>query len=108
MDYTIIEVPDMNDSLSRLVLNGQFFQIRFTYNDTKDYWSFGLYDDQDNPVAIGMKIVPGAVLNMFFGRTKLPKGVFGVITKLDRIGRNDFQNGKAKFVFVPAEGEDEG
>lgn len=108
MEYTIIEVPDMNDSLSRLVLNGTFYQIRFTYNDTNDYWTFGLYDDQDSPVALGIKIVPGMVLNMFLGRIELPKGVFGVLTELDRIGRYDFVNGKAQFVFVPAETEDEG
>ena len=44
MDYTIIEVPDMNDSVSRVVLSGTAYLIRFTYNDSKDYWKFSLYD----------------------------------------------------------------
>ena len=34
MDYIIIEVPDMNDSVSRIALNGKQYQLRFTYNDT--------------------------------------------------------------------------
>ena len=37
MKYTIIEVPDMNDSVSRIVLDGTVYLIRFTYNDTKDF-----------------------------------------------------------------------
>lgn len=35
MDYTIIEVPDMNDSVSRVVLSGTAYLIRFTYNDAR-------------------------------------------------------------------------
>lgn len=101
MEYTIIEVPDLNDSISRVVLNGSAYLIRFTYNDTKDYWKFSLYNSQSEPIAVGIKIVPRFPLNVFCGVTKFPNGVFGVMTKLDRIGRNDFANGKAQFVFCP-------
>ena len=58
MDYTIIEVPDMNDSVSRVVLSGTAYLIRFTYNDSKDYWKFSLYDSQNVPIVLGVKIVP--------------------------------------------------
>ena len=103
MDYIIIEVPDMNDSMSRVALGDVYCQIRFTYNDTKDYWYFGIYDDKGEPVAIGIKIVPQAVLNQFFGADELPYGAFGVLTSLDRIGRDDFKNGNAKFIYTPIE-----
>ena len=53
MDYTIIEVPDMNDSVSRVVLSGTAYLIRFTYNDSKDYWKFSLYDSQNVPIVLG-------------------------------------------------------
>ena len=49
MVYTIIAVPDMNDSVSRIVLNGTVYQIRFTYNDTEGRWYFGLNDAQGAP-----------------------------------------------------------
>lgn len=103
MEYTIIEVPDMNDSVSRVVLAGTPYLIRFTYNDTKDYWKFSLHNAQNEPIVIGIKIVPRFPLNVFYGVTKLPNGVFGVITNLERIGRNDFANGKAQFMFCPVE-----
>lgn len=103
MGFIKIEVPDMNDSVSRIVLSGKAYLIRFTYNDTCDYWKFSLYDTQNEPIALGIKIVPRFPLNVFYGVTKLPDGVFGVMTKLDRIGRNDFLNGNAQFIFCPVE-----
>lgn len=101
MDYTIIEVPDLNDSVSRVVLNGKAYLIRFAWNDSGGFWKFGLYDMQSEPIVIGVKIVPRFPLNLFYGVTKLPDGIFGVMTKLERIGRNDFKDGKASFVFCP-------
>lgn len=103
MDYIIIEVPDLNDSISRVVLNGNAYQIRFTWNETGGYWKFGLYDTQSEPIVVGAKIVPRFPLNVFYGVTKLPDGIFGVMTKLERIGRDDFKNGNASFVFCPVE-----
>lgn len=106
MDYIIIEVPDMNDSVSRVVLNGTAYLIRFTWNDSGGYWKFGLYDSQNQPIVIGVKLIPRFPLNVFYGVTKLPNGVFGVMTKLERIGRRDFVEGNAKFVFGPVEFEE--
>ena len=102
MDYIKIEVPDMNDSISSVTLSGNAYRVRFTYNDTYDYWTFGLYDGKGNPIALGMKIVPIFTLNMFFGINETPIGAFGCRTRLERIGRKDFVNGNASFVYVPA------
>lgn len=101
MDYTIIEVPDMNDSVSRISLGGKQYQLRFTYNDSCGYWTFGLSDSLGNPIRIGIKIVPKMPLNLFCGTLDMPQGVFGVLTDLENIGRNDFINGKAKFIYAP-------
>ncbi len=102
MDYIIIEVPDLNDSISRIVLLGKQYQLRFTWNDTGGFWSFGLMDSLGTPLLIGIKIVPQFPLNLFYGTENLPLGVFAALTEKDRIGRQDFVNGKAQFVFIPA------
>lgn len=106
MEYIVIEVPDMNDSVSRVVLNGVQYQIRFSYNDTKDYWKFSLYNSLNEPIVLGIKIMPRFPLNVFYGVTKLPDGIFGVFTKLEHIGRDDFKNGNAQFIFCPVEIEE--
>lgn len=102
MDYIIIEVPGLNDSISRIVLLGKQYQLRFTWNDTGGFWSFGLMDSLGTPLLIGIKIVPQFPLNLFYGTENLPLGVFAALTEKDRIGRQDFVNGKAQFVFIPA------
>jgi hypothetical protein len=102
VDYIIIEVPDLNDSISRIVLLGKQYQLRFTWNDTGGFWSFGLMDSLGAPLLIGTKIVPQFPLNLFYGTDNLPLGVFAALTEKDRIGRQDFVNGKAQFVFIPA------
>ena len=101
MDYIVIEVPDMNDSISRIVLLGTQYQIRFTWNETGAFWTFGLYDSLGEPLLVGVKIVPNFPLNLFCASDKLPNGIFAALTEQNRIGRTDFTAGKAKFVFAP-------
>lgn len=100
---TYIKAPDHNDSLSRVVLGGEEYLLRFTYNANKDYWVFGLYETDETPIIDGVKIVPNFPLTFFYCRHRLPNGVFGCITQKDHIGRDDFKNGNAVFVFIPME-----
>lgn len=94
-----IEVPDMNDSYSRIELKGSVYYLRFVYNDTYGYWTFGVYDSDKSPVVTSIKIVPNYPLNIFHDTAGMPYGVFYAQTELARIGRNDFKTGDANFVF---------
>lgn len=99
--YIIIDVPDMNDSFSRIVLQGKPYFLRFTYNDTFGYWSFGVFNSLYEPIREGIKIVPKMALNLFCGTMDMPNGVFGVLTELEKVGRSDFVESRAKFIFAP-------
>jgi len=98
-----ISVPNMNDSFSRVVLDGAQFLIRFTWNDTAQRWSFGLYNMQKEPLAAGIRMVPRFPLNLQIADEGFPTGIFGVYSKLDIIGRDDFINGNATFAYIPTE-----
>lgn len=100
MDRTDIAVPEFNDSFSRVQLDNRQFLIRFAYNDTCDFWTFGLYTPLREPIVQGIKIVPDFPLNLSFNNDDMPNGTFGVFTELERIGRADFWDGKATFAFV--------
>ena len=102
IEYIEIEVPDYNDSFSRVVLEGIEYLIRFTYNYSADRWSFGLYTTQREPIAVGIRIVSKFPLNMQIRDEKFPSGVFGAMTNLENVRRHDFKNGNAKFVYFPA------
>ena len=89
-----IYVPDMNDSFSRVLLDGTEYLLRFTWNDTKGRWYFGVYTVLREP------IVPQFPVNMQYIDKRLPPGIFGVYTNLEAVGRSDFTNGKAIFAYV--------
>jgi hypothetical protein len=99
-----IFVPDLNDSFSKVVLDGTEYQIRFTWNDTAGRWFFGLFTILKEPIIQGVKIVPNFPLNLQYVDDRLPGGVLGVYTKLEAVGRDGFKNGKAVFAYVPADG----
>lgn len=98
-----IQVPYMNDSFSRVILCKQEFLIRFSYNGTYDYWSFGIYDNNRNILLQQRKIVPLSPLTHFDVSVNIPQGIFGCFTNLKKIGRSDFINKKAEFAFIPWE-----
>ena len=101
-----IHVPDLEDSFSRIVLEGRSYLIRFTYNGARDRWSFGLYNMQKAPIAIGLPIVPQFPLNMQIVHGDFPPGVFGVYSDLEHVGRDDFLAGRARFAYMPNDRED--
>ncbi len=103
-----ISVPNLNDSFSKVVLEGVQYQIRFTWNNYAQRWSFGLYDMQKNPIAEFIRIVPNFPLTVqVMMYNKMPFGTFGVYTDLHYVGRNDFINGKAVFAYISASGVDD-
>lgn len=96
-----IEVPDMNDSMSTIVIDNVEYNLRFTYNEKYDYWSFGIYDENEEPI-IGMtRIVPSFNLLHYYTDTALPDGVFGCLSDCDTVGRGAFNNLTAEFVYIP-------
>lgn len=103
MKFTVISVPRMNDSFSRIVLDNKVWEIRFTYNHPTDCWKFGLFDTERNPVIQDIKIVPGIPINHSFWKRPYPNVLFAVKTKLDRVGHEDFWNGNAEFFYAEME-----
>ena len=102
-----IDVPDRNDSLSMLSIDGKEYGLRFTYNEKYDYWSFGVYDATRNPIIAMTKIVPNFPLLQFYTSADLPDGIWGCISKTENVGRYAFRDKTAELVYIPnAELED--
>ena len=98
-----IDVPDMNDSISTLSIDGIEYGLRFTYNEKYDYWSFGLYDEDDEPIIAMTRIVPNFPIFHFYTGSDLPDGIFGCVSDTDTVGRNAFIDKTAEFVYIPNE-----
>lgn len=95
-----INVPDMNDSVSQVTLEGKEYDLRFQYNGSYDYWSVGISDDSGAIVSL-TKIVPNYPLFTWNLDARLPAGMFVGQTNKNRIGHYDFRDGDAEFVFIP-------
>lgn len=106
MTFTEIGVPDDNDSMSQIVIDRKVYYARFTWNDRGSYWKFGLYDALEQPIVLGMKVVPGTILNTFLAAYGLPLVGFTVRTRLERVGRLDFAEGRAAFGYYQLEDGD--
>lgn len=96
-----IQVPDHNDSYTRIVLDRKEYLLRFLYNGFGNYWTFGIYDTNKVTILQQRKIVPLSPLTHFDKSASLPAGIFGCFTKKNRIGRKDFVNRNAEFAFIP-------
>lgn len=96
-----ITVPDMNDSVSSLSIDGKEYTLRFTYNEKFDYWSFGLYGENTEPIIAQTRIVPNFPIFHYYTDTEIPDGVFGCLSTADTVGRNAFNDLTAEFVYIP-------
>ncbi|MDY4893926.1 MAG: hypothetical protein SO130_11060 [Agathobacter sp.] len=96
-----IEVPDMNDSMSSVTIDDKEYWLRFTYNEKHDYWSFGLYDENEDPIIAMTRIVPNFPIMFFYTDTDIPDGIFGCLSDIDTVGRNAFIDKTAEFVYIP-------
>lgn len=103
-----IDVPDMNDSISVITIDEKEYGLRFTYNEKNDYWSFGVYDEYEEPIVAMTKIVPNFPLLEAYSDSRLPDGIFGCISDFKKVSRHSFVKKDAEFVFIPnAELEDD-
>ncbi len=96
-----IKVPDMNDSVSNLSIDGTEYILRFTYNEKYDYWSFGLYDEDENPIIAMTRIVPNFPIFFFYSDRAIPDGIFGCVSTKEKVGRQAFNEKTAEFIYIP-------
>ncbi len=96
-----IKVPDMNDSMSGITIDGKEYTLRFTYNEKYDYWSFVLYSVSGEPIIAMTRIVPNFPLCHYYTYTEMPDGVFGCISDKETVGRYAFKDKTAEFIYIP-------
>ena len=87
MEYYEISVPDRNDSVMRVNLEGTYYYLRVTWNAYGEFWMLSTYD-ADMQMKIGMaKLVSGTIWNFYYLNSNGPPGILGVQTDKERIGR---------------------
>ena len=57
--------PDKNDSFTRIILDGDEYLFRFSYNYEGEFWTLGIYQSEEAPIVAGMKITPCFPVNWY-------------------------------------------
>jgi hypothetical protein len=94
-----ITVPDMNDSMSSITIDGVMYYLRFTYNEENNNWSFGVYDENEEPIVAMTKLVPYFPLLWQYRDSRLPDGEFYAFSDYNQIQRESFNRLDAEFVY---------
>lgn len=89
----------------RIPLGNILYRLDFLYNTLEDFWTFSIYNDDDNLLISGVKIVANYLLLENYKTDLLPSGDFYCLTSdlTIRIGRNSFVNNEADFLYLSAE-----
>lgn len=99
-----IEFSPLNDGFYSVMLDNKQYHLRLTYNDIFNYWSFGVYDSDKQPIVVGRKLIRGFPINVFDkDKLGMPPGLFYVDCPDEEVGHDDLQSGKAKFYYITAE-----
>lgn len=103
-----ITMFDANDFVTTVMLDDEPYKLHFSWNDSAKQWYADVLTNDNTEMVRGLSIVPNLPLFSFYRRENLPLGeLMAVIVNQDdaenqSIGRNDFLNGKATLVYIPA------
>lgn len=95
-----IIVPERADSVSRISLEDNEYKLRFTYNESGNFWSLGIKNANDDILVSSIRIVPNFPLNVFLGTKDAPKGIFVCICNNGDIDKYAFVDGRAHMCYM--------
>lgn len=100
-----IGLIDANDFVVSATLSAVVYKLHLAWNDTSKNWTLSIMDNL-NDIVSGITIVPNFPLLSQYKRHGTPRGELMAVVNNNQqiIGRKDFVNGVADFLYVP-EGE---
>ena len=99
---------DANDFIQTVTCDDVPYKLHFSWNEDAKQWYFDVLQNDNTEIVRGISVVPNLPLLSFYRRSPLPLGeMMAVIVNQDEaenqsVGRRDFVNGKATFVYIPA------
>ena len=97
-----IPVKDDPNHILKITLDQVVFNLKFLYNTLVDGWTMGIFDENNNPILIDLKIVPNFFTIRDFVNTGLPLGDFvcNADSSIQNINRDSFANGEAELFYL--------
>lgn len=95
MTVQLIPTSDAPYYSQRVKLEGRDYLFRFAYNEREERWRLSIFDDEESPLLLGLKLVTNwELLQHYKADTRLPPGELWVMCtsgddeppKLDELG----------------------
>ena len=109
-----ISMYDANDFVESVILDNETYKLKFGWNPYNESWSMDIRNEKGEDLVRGISVVPNFPLfNQHKRVSTLPTGeLMAVVVNPDdkanqKIGRQDFLNGKFSLVYIPKNELDE-
>ena len=96
---TRITFNDANDLVVSVALDNVIYKLRITWNSFGGFWTFHLWDNENNPIITNVKVVRNFPLLLNKHCFNVPRGELLVLSKSE-LTRDSFQDGTATFIYV--------
>lgn len=99
-----ISIADHNDFIEPATLDGTLYKLHFAWSPHGG-WGLDIRDGQNSDIIRGIAVVPNfPLLDGYRRHGGIPPGELLAIvndTAIQQIGRRDFVEGRASFIYVP-------
>lgn len=104
----MITIPtiDQNDFVVEADLEGVTYFLHLAWNSEAGYWVMAIENASNEAILNGVVLSPNTPLLKSFHYLTVPPGEFVAYVDdamVERIGRDDFLNGKAQLVYLTAD-----
>lgn len=99
-----IGLPDQNDFITEVHLDGQTYFLHFGWNSEWQQWEFGVENARNERLVAGIPVTPFSDLLGAYRRLPVPQGAFMALPVGNaEIDRQSFVNGLTNFIYLTAE-----
>ena len=100
-----IPIPDVNDSLTEVELDGVTYFLRLSWNSEAELWALSIENAYNELIVAGIAVVPGSPLLAGYRHLTVPAGEMVVLApdRRDTISRDALPSGEVALIYVDAQ-----
>ncbi|NMK48056.1 hypothetical protein [Achromobacter sp. Bel] len=100
-----IPIPDANDSLTEVELDGATYFLRLSWNSEAEFWALSIENAYNELIVAGIAVVPGSPLLAAYRHLTVPAGELVALApdRRDVISRGALPSGEVALIYVDAQ-----
>jgi len=100
-----IPIPDVNDSLTEVDLDGLTYFMRLSWNSEAELWTLSIENAYNELIVAGIAVLPGTPLLSGYRHLTVPAGELVALApdRRDTISRAALPSGEVALIYVDAQ-----